>query len=191
MPNPKITGPSCHRAAVISHCLWLLLVAGLLVDMSMEKNIPLELLVIWGTVALIAIPVAVYGKIETIRDLLLIDSFLALTLLSFSYFNVTSSETLVCYDLATSDRNPEFFVLGKALYMSIMSDVQNWFSARDLYNASSTVCSVRTLSAVDFGQDRSHVFEIGILVGQAIYAFWLASTTNRQILERQRLEILK
>ena len=191
MPNPKITGASCHRAAVIGHCLWLLLVAGLLVDMSMEKNIPLALLVVWGTVAIITIPVSVYGKIETIRNLLLIDSFLALTLLSFSYFNGTSAETLVCYDLSTFDRNPESFVLGKALYMSIMSDVQNWFSARDLANASGIFCSLQIPSAVDFGQYRSHVFEIGILAGQATYAFWLASTTNRQILERQRLEILK
>tara|TARA_R110002126_G_scaffold60959_1_gene158108 strand:+ start:60 stop:461 length:402 start_codon:yes stop_codon:yes gene_type:complete len=122
----KKLGSSEPKPASFNHAMWLLLVSGLIAHSSACCIVTLSFAVAWALVGLLIFPIVLYGTYKTLRNILIVDAYLSITILSLSAFN---------------------HILG--------------------------------------------LFEMGILIGQTIFAVYLACLTNQQILERERLGILE
>ena len=183
-------GTNTPRKAAIHHALWLTLVAGLLIDICIQRDISLLILLAWATVAACTIVAAKWGQVKLLRLLLLTDAFIAALLLSLAYFSVPAIETLLCYDALEFSAYRNYSYYSEALYHSTLSTLQNFLHSYGLVDQSGIHCKMGNSEVRQLSAGRTPIFEVGILAGQAAFAFYLAESTNRQILEYKRLEIL-
>ena len=125
MPKENPEGAHNPRSSAINHAMWLIVVAGLTIELAHDGSISIWFSLLWLGAGVGMIPLAMKGTITALRNLLMADAMLALTI--FSYFMIEGPDIM---------------------------------------------------------------FAMGILVGQIVFAVYLAYLTNRQILEYKRLEIL-
>jgi len=183
-------GNGTPRKAAIHHALWLTLVAGLLIDICIQKDISLIILLAWGTVAVCTILTAKWGQIKLLRLLLLMDAFIAVLLLSLTYFSIPAVNTLLCYDSLEFSSYRGYSYHGQAVLQNAISTFQNFLHSYGLADQSGIICKMGNSEVRQLNAGKTPIFEVGILTGQAAFAFYLAESTNRQILEYKRLEIL-
>lgn len=93
MSKEKPVGTHNPRASSVNHAMWLLLVAGLTIELSLESgSASLWFSAAWCAVGIALFPAAIYGSCTTLRNVLLLDAMFALTILS--YFLLQGFETL-------------------------------------------------------------------------------------------------
>ena len=80
------------RPSAINHAMWLIVVAGLTVELAHEGSISLWFSLSWLVVGIAMIPLAIHGTITALRNLLMVDAMLALTI--FSYFVIEGPDIL-------------------------------------------------------------------------------------------------
>lgn len=80
------------RPSTVNHAVWLLLVAGLTIEMGWNSSGPSLLFSgAWVFVGLILFPVAITGSCRLLRNCLMVDAAIAMTILSLSLFGSLAS----------------------------------------------------------------------------------------------------
>ena len=79
MPEP--------RPATFAHCLWELLVVGLITELTFEKGVPMFILGAWFAVILLTLLACRLGTLKQLRSILILNAMLALILLSMLFFS--------------------------------------------------------------------------------------------------------
>ena len=93
MSKDRPVGKHNPRASAVNHAMWLLLVAGLTIELALGSgSISLWFSIAWCAVGIALFPIAIYGSSKALRGILLTDAILALTILS--YFLLHGFESL-------------------------------------------------------------------------------------------------
>ena len=93
MSKDRPVGKHNPRASAVNHAMWLLLVAGLTIELALGSgSISLWFSIAWCAVGIALFPIAIYGSCKALRGILLTDAILALTILS--YFLLHGFESL-------------------------------------------------------------------------------------------------
>ena len=92
MSKENPVGTHNPRPSAINHAMWLIVVAGLTLELAHEGSISLWFSVVWLSVGIAMIPVAIHCTIKVLRNLLMADAMLALTI--FSYFMIEGPDIL-------------------------------------------------------------------------------------------------
>jgi len=83
MSKDKPVGTHNPRASSVNHAMWLLLVAGLTIELSLESGSnSFWFSTVWCVVGVALFPAAIYGSCTVLRNVLLLDATLALIILS-------------------------------------------------------------------------------------------------------------
>tara|TARA_B110000093_G_scaffold9650_1_gene9186 strand:- start:4409 stop:4798 length:390 start_codon:yes stop_codon:yes gene_type:complete len=92
MSKDNPVGTHNPRPSAINHAMWLILVAGLTIELANNGSISLWFSIAWLSVGVAMIPLAIHGTIKTLRNLLMADAMLSLTI--FSYFMLEGPDIL-------------------------------------------------------------------------------------------------
>ena len=92
MSKENPVGTHNPRPSAINHAMWLIVVAGLTVELAHDGSISIWFSLIWLGVGIAMIPLAIKGTITALRNLLMTDAMLALTI--FSYFMIEGPDIL-------------------------------------------------------------------------------------------------
>ena len=92
MSKSNPLGTHNPRPSSVNHALWLILVSGLTIELALVSgSVSLWFSVVWMVVGLLIIPVAIHSTCTTLRNLLMLDAMLALTILSYFFFDGSDS----------------------------------------------------------------------------------------------------
>jgi len=86
MSKENPAGTHNPRPSAINHAMWLIVVAGLTIELAHDSSISVWFSLLWLGVGVGMIPLAMKGTITALRNLLMADAMLALTI--FSYFMI-------------------------------------------------------------------------------------------------------
>tara|TARA_R110000796_G_scaffold103642_3_gene213073 strand:- start:1131 stop:1520 length:390 start_codon:yes stop_codon:yes gene_type:complete len=92
MSKENPVGTHNPRPSAINHAMWLIVVAGLTVELAHDGSISIWFSLSWLVVGIAMIPLAIKGTITALRNLLMADAMLALTI--FSYFMIEGPDIL-------------------------------------------------------------------------------------------------
>mgnify|MGYP000096440493 FL=1 len=84
MSKENSVGTHNPRPSAINHAMWLIVVAGLTIELAHDGSISIWFSLLWLGAGVCMIPLAMKGTITALRNLLMADAMLALTI--FSYF---------------------------------------------------------------------------------------------------------
>ena len=83
MSKENSVGTHNPRPSAINHAMWLIVVAGLTIELAHDGSISIWFSLLWLGVGVGMIPLAIKGTITALRNLLMADAMLALTVLSY------------------------------------------------------------------------------------------------------------
>ena len=84
MSKSNPVGTHNPRPSSVNHALWLVLVSGLTIELALiNGSVSFWFSVVWMVVGLSLIPTAIYGTCQLLRNLLMLDAMLALTILMY------------------------------------------------------------------------------------------------------------
>ena len=92
MSKENPVGTHNPRPSAINHAMWLIVVAGLTVELAHDGSISIWFSLLWLGVGVGMIPLAMKGSITALRNLLMTDAMLALTI--FSYFMIEGPDIM-------------------------------------------------------------------------------------------------
>lgn len=77
------------KSASFNHAAWLLLVSGLIAYSTLDDPVTLIFAVSWAMVGLAIFPVCLYWGLKALRNVLILDAYISMSLLSLMFFNAT------------------------------------------------------------------------------------------------------
>ena len=92
MSKESPVGTHNPRPSAINHAMWLIVVAGLTLELAHTGSVSIWFSLAWLTVGIAMIPIAIHCTIKVLRNLLMADAMLALTI--FSYFMIEGPDIL-------------------------------------------------------------------------------------------------
>jgi hypothetical protein len=180
------------RASAPIHALWVVLVSILMIDVCIQHNISFFWPFAWLVTSFMLIFSCIFMSGIWVKRVLLMDFFLAASILSFILLGTHQQEIIVCYiaDFGHMDNVQTGAISNFSAHIQYL--IHNTNSVIGYIGLEIPVDTRCFMAAkTDNGADESYMVEIGILTGQAIYALYLAELANRQLLEKERLRILK
>lgn len=92
MSKENPVGTHNPRPSAINHAMWLIVVAGLTIELAHDGSISIWFSLLWLGAGVGMIPLAMKGSITALRNLLMTDAMLALTI--FSYFMIEGPDIM-------------------------------------------------------------------------------------------------
>ncbi len=92
MPKENPLGTHNPRPSAINHAMWLIVVAGLTIELAHDGSISIWFSLLWLGAGVGMIPLAMKGTITALRNLLMADAMIALTI--FSYFMIEGPDIM-------------------------------------------------------------------------------------------------
>jgi|11_taG_2_1085331.scaffolds.fasta_scaffold52652_2 hypothetical protein len=186
----KINTSIDSRPAALIHAFWIMLTSALIVGVFIDLNISLLWPIFRFIIGIIMIYICLRSALINIKRILLIDFIISACIVSFIMLGQQSEYSLVCYYSDGPKGNP---VTANGLTAHLKVLLHNINGILDHVGLSfftnETCLWLKPGNAIKTPWN-THIVELGIVTGQAVYALFLAETANRQLLEKERLKIL-